>query len=144
MSGPEFQSRLEAFEADVALVLDLGRALQTSGTPAHQFEDTLTAVSARLQLEAAFFGLPTAFIATLRREGFHRTHVVRESAGEPDLDRQDELGALIHDLLEGRLGTEGVRFRLERLRQRPRRYGRWMEVAGSRLCSTSAWVPRCR
>jgi uncharacterized membrane protein YjjP (DUF1212 family) len=138
VSAPEFQSRLEAFEADVALVLDLGRALQSAGTPAHQFEDTLTEVSARLQLDAAFFGLPTAFIATLRREGFHRTHVVREGAGEPDIDRQDDLGALIHDLLEGRLGTEGVRFRLQQIRQRPRRYGRWMEVGSLAFTSAAA------
>ena len=138
MSDAAFQSRLEAFEADVALVLDLGRALQVAGTPAHQFEDTLTDVSAKLGLEAAFFALPTAFIATLRREGFHRTHVVRESAKDPDLDRQDDLGALIQDLLAGRLGTEGVRFRLAQLRARPRRYGPWMEVGSLAFTSAAA------
>lgn len=138
MSAESFEARLAAFEEEVALVLDLGRALQGAGTPAHRLEETLEAISRRMDLQANFFVLPTAFIATLRREALHRTHVIRQSAGDPNLGRQDELGALIRDFLAGRLEPSGVRFRLEHLNQRPVRYGPTTEVWTFALVSAAA------
>jgi uncharacterized membrane protein YjjP (DUF1212 family) len=133
-----FEVRLAAFEEEVALVLDLGRALQGAGTPAHQLEETLESISQRMNLQANFFVLPTAFIATLRRGALHRTHVIRQGAGESDLGRQDELGALIRDFLLERLEPNGVRFRLEQLNSRPKRYGTRTEICTFALVSAAA------
>ncbi len=138
MSSESFEVRLAAFEEEVALVLDLGRALQGAGTPAHQLEETLESISQRMDLQANFFVLPTAFIATLRRGALHRTHVIRQGAGDSDLSRQDELGALIRDFLTKRLEPGGVRFRLEQLNNRPRRYGSRIEVCTFALVSAAA------
>jgi uncharacterized membrane protein YjjP (DUF1212 family) len=135
---PDFDARLVAFEAEVALVLDLGKALQAAGTPAHRFEETLEAVCQGMGLEGNFFALPTAFIATLRREGLHRTHVVRQGAGDPDLGRQDELGALVRDFLAGGLEPQGVRFRLDQMQARPRRYGALVEATTFALVGAAA------
>lgn len=108
------------FDADLALLLAWIRALQSVGTPAHRMEESLGALARHLELEADFFVLPTAIIATLRREGHHRTHVIRQGAGEPDLELQDELGSLLREFLVGRLERQGVAFRLEQLmRGRP-------------------------
>lgn len=134
----DFQARLAAFEAEVALVLELGKALQAAGMPAHRFEETLEAVCQGMGLEGNFFALPTAFIATLRREGFHRTHVVRQGAGDPDLGRQDELGALVRDFLAGGLEPQGVRFRLDQMTAKPRRYGPLAEAATFALVGAAA------
>jgi uncharacterized membrane protein YjjP (DUF1212 family) len=107
--------------ADVrsAFVLEVGKAMQTLGVPAHRFEEALEEMCTSLGIEGDFFALPTAFIANLQEQDRHRTHVVRQGAGNPDLSKLDELKFLTDSVRRGHLTPEGGLYRLRSLMARP-------------------------
>ncbi|MDE3032355.1 MAG: threonine/serine exporter family protein, partial [Acidobacteriota bacterium] len=90
---------------EIAFCLELGRAYQASGIPAHRFEEALARVSQRLGLEGQFFALPTAFFATLGWRGQQWTFFQRSLPGDVELERLSDLQETTDALIAGRLGA---------------------------------------
>jgi uncharacterized membrane protein YjjP (DUF1212 family) len=61
----------------VQLILQVGRALQDLGTPAHRLEDALQRSAERLNVEAQFFSTPTALFSAFGPEPVQQVHLVR-------------------------------------------------------------------
>ena len=76
---------------EIALCLELGRAYQAYGIPAHRFEDALGRIAQRLGLHGQFLALPTAFFATLGKGGQSWTFIQRSPSGDVNLAKLSDL-----------------------------------------------------
>ncbi len=124
---------------EVAFVLELGRALQTFGTSAPTLEKALGRVAAHLGLEGAIWATPTAFLASLRKEGHHsKTYLQRIEAGESDLDRLAAAQEAVDRVVAGGMDVASARAHLASLISRPPRFGRWEVIASYGLCGAGA------
>jgi len=108
---------------DIAFCLELGRAFQAYGIPAHRFEDALTRISAKLGLEGQYFALPTAFFASLSKGDFHWTFIQRSPAGETNLEKLSDLQETTDALIEGGISTAAARDRVREIVAAPDRWG---------------------
>lgn len=122
---PEEPSAAEArpTEAAVRFTLELGRALHRYGTPAHQLENALARVSARLGQEARFFSTPTAIFASFGPPEALRTCLIRVNPGELDLDRLSRLDALMEAVVRGECTPEAGAARLDAILAAPPPHG---------------------
>ena len=113
---------------EIAFCLELGRAYQASGIPAHRFEEALTRVSQRLGLEGQFFALPTAFFATLGWQGQQWTFFQRSLPGDVELERLSDLQETTDALIASRLGAAEAAERVRAIQAAPPRWGAAMTV----------------
>ena len=123
---------------EIALCLELGRAFQAFGIPAHRFEDALARIAARLGLEGQFFALPTAFFASLGTGGRHWTFIQRSPSGDVDLGKLSDLQETTDDLIEGRIGTAEARNRVRGILAAPERWSVLLTVVCFGLGSAPA------
>ena len=107
---------------EIALCLELGRAYQAYGIPAHRFEDALSRICSRLGLDGEFFALPTAFFASLTKNGHQWTFIQRSPGGDVDLARLSDLQRTTDDLIAGKLSTEEARERVRGILAAPERW----------------------
>jgi uncharacterized membrane protein YjjP (DUF1212 family) len=113
---------------EVAFCLELGRAYLAYGIPAHRFEDALARVCRKLGIEGQFFALPTAFFASLGKDGQRWTFFERLNAADLDLEKLSRLQELTEDLLEGRLEAQAAAAEVRALISSPPRWGRALTV----------------
>jgi len=113
---------------EISLCLELGRAFQSYGIPAHRFEDALTRISARLGLDGQYFALPTAFFASLGKGDHHWTFIQRSPPGETNLEKLADLQEATDALIDGRLSTAEARDRVREIVAAPDRWGMAMTV----------------
>jgi len=108
---------------EIALCLELGRAFQAFGIPAHRFEDALTRIAARLGLDGQFFALPTAFFASLGLGDHHWTFIQRSVSGDVNLAKLTDLQKTTDALIDGRLSAPEARTRVREILAAPDRWG---------------------
>ncbi len=86
-----------------AFILNLGRALHTSGYSADRLEEALSLASDRLGLEAQFFSTPTSIMASFGPLDDQRTFMIRVSPGDSNLGKLARVDQVVRDVLSGRL-----------------------------------------
>src|SRR3954469_4458807 len=93
------------------LLMRLGRALHTAGTPAHRIEEGMEAASRRLGLAGQFFSTPTALFASFGSGGGRRTILERVQPGDVNLERMSDLDEMLGRFAAGELtpGQASVR-----------------------------------
>ncbi len=122
----------------VPFVLELARALQVHGTPAHRLESALAHVAERLGLVAEFFSTPTSLMVGIGTLADQRVHMLRVEPGAPNLGHLTRLSAIARDVVEGEASpAEGLR-RIRDLLQSPPRWPSWLVVVA--FVATSAAV----
>ena len=120
----------DAESAARALLARLGAAMIATGQPAHEIEEELVAVGARLghpQIQAGV--VPTGLILSLRSGA----PAAYESVNGPvRLDQASEVRRIRHQLITGELDSAAALEQLSTLRARPARYPAWVVA--------TAWV----
>ena len=86
-----------------SFVLNLGRALHTSGYSADRLEEALSLASERLGLEAQFFSTPTSIMASFGPQDDQRTFMIRVMPGDSNLGKLARVDQVTRDVLGGRL-----------------------------------------
>ena len=123
---------------EITLCLELGRAYQALGIPAHRFEDALSRIARKLDLDGQFFALPTAFFASLGQGGRRWTFIQRSPVGGTDLARISDLQATTDHLLAGHLDAGQALARVREILAAPDRWGPVLTVACFGLGSAPA------
>ncbi len=128
MSDPRDENlerrRDEPDPAAVGFVLQLGRALHSSGYSAQRLEDSLGAISERLGLTShQFFSTPTSIMASFGPIGRQRTHLLRVAPGDVNLGRLAALEQVSLEVAEGRASLEDGVAAITRIGQAPAPYG---------------------
>ena len=125
---------------EVDFCLELGRAFQAFGIPAHRFEDALARISQRLGLDGQFFALPTAFFASLGLGGQRWTFIQRSPSGDANLAKLSDLQETTDALIAGRLTVSEARDQVRRILAAPDRWGPGLTV----LCFGLGSAPAAR
>jgi uncharacterized membrane protein YjjP (DUF1212 family) len=121
------------------LVMRLGRALHTAGSPAHRIEEGMEAASRRLGIAGQFFSTPTALFASFTDEqGARRTILERVQPGEVNLERMSDLDELLGRLAEGKLEPREAAVELRRFDAAAPRYGTLLTTSSFALASGAA------
>ncbi len=123
-----------------AFLLEFGRDLHQTGTPAHRLEETLQAIADQLGIEAQFFSTPTSLILAIGPETSQRTHLLRIEPSEVDLDRMIRVDDAATRVARGQIDPdEGIRA-LREIERTPLRYPRWLIAVCFGVASASAGV----
>lgn len=118
-------SRADAIE----FLLEFGRDLHQSGTPAHRLEETLGAIATQLGLEAEFLSTPTSLLVATGPLLEQRTHLLRVQPGEVNLERLELVDDVAGRVARGETTPEAGVHELRFVEDLPRRYPRWLEPA---------------
>jgi uncharacterized membrane protein YjjP (DUF1212 family) len=111
------------------LLTEMPRALSTYGTPAHRLEEAMGLCATRLGAEAEYFALPTAVFASIGEGEDTRTHMVRVTPGDVNLEKLDRVDAVMGRLLRGQVGPREALADIETIRAAPNRYPASLAIA---------------
>jgi uncharacterized membrane protein YjjP (DUF1212 family) len=121
---PLERRRDEPDPAAVGFVLELGRALHSSGHSAQRLEDSLGAISDRLGLpNHQFFSTPTSIMASFGPIGRQRTHMLRVAPGEVNLGTLAALEQVSLEVAQGRVSPAEGTVAIARITSAPAPYG---------------------
>lgn len=133
----------------VSFILDLGRALQQYGTPAHQVEATLSALCTKVGRRGEFFSTPTSLMAMIERlPGAESVaHLVRIDVGAVQLDKLSLVDEIAERVVSGTLTLADAGRQIREVDRAPSPYGallRWpaygMASAAVTLSFGGGWL----
>lgn len=107
----------------LSFVLNLGRALHTSGYSADRLEEALSLASDRLGLEGQFFSTPTSIMASFGPQDDQRTFMLRVSPGDSNLAKLARVDQVTRDVLTGRLTPAEGTAAIGKIESAPPDYG---------------------
>lgn len=112
--------------ASANLILIMGRALLTLGSPAHRMEATLSAVAERLGLSAQFFSTPTALLAALGNEDTQQTFLIRADTSSTDFSRLTDITEVVEKVALGSSNPSLAAQKVDDILKRPPLYSAWL------------------
>lgn len=122
----------------VAFVLNLGRALHTSGYSAPRLEEVLVLASDRLGLTGQFFSTPTSIMASFGPQDDQRTFMIRVEPGESDLGKLARVDEVTRNVLGGRLTPAEGNAAIAAIEAMPAPYGTLVTTLAFGVASGSA------
>lgn len=119
-------------------ILELGRVLHRYGTPAHQLEAALSALSARFGVEAHFFSVPTSITAGFGPLSEQRVRIMRVDPGEIAVEKLIQVDEAADRVASGAVSpTQGVT-RLREIEASPDRFSPMIQVGAGAILSAAA------
>ncbi|MCG8464924.1 MAG: threonine/serine exporter family protein [Xanthomonadales bacterium] len=119
-------SREQIEHDSTGLLITLGRALLSLGSPSHRVEAALELMAARLGLSAQFFSSPTALFVAINREHQQQTYLARVSASSPDMGKLSDIAEVINALEQRELGPQQAAAQVQEIFSAPSRYSAWL------------------
>ena len=111
------------------LILTMGRALLTLGTPAHRLEATMTSIAERLGMSAQFFSTPSALFVALGKNHRQQTFMMRISQSGADFSRLADITTVIENVADGHGDLQAAVDQVEHILLRPPQYAQWLMLA---------------
>jgi uncharacterized membrane protein YjjP (DUF1212 family) len=136
--GNPLPPALSSADPRVAFVLNLGRALHTSGYSAQRLEEALMLSSDRLGLVGQFFSTPTSIMASFGPQDDQRTFMIRVEPGESDLGKLARVDQVTRDVLMGRLTPAEGNAAIASIESAPPAYGELVTTVAFGVASGSA------
>ncbi len=136
--GEELPSALPGADPRVAFVLNLGRALHTSGYSAPRLEEALSLASDRLGLIGQFFSTPTSIMASFGPQNDQRTFMIRVEPGDSDLGKLARVDQVTRDVLGGRFTAAEGNAAIARIEAMAPTYGKLLTTIAFGVASGSA------
>jgi uncharacterized membrane protein YjjP (DUF1212 family) len=123
----------------VSFILDLGRALQQYGTPAHQVEATLTALCKKVGRHGEFFSTPTSLMAMIERQPGAESiaHLVRVDVGAVQLDKLSLVDEIAERVVSGTLTLADAGRQIKEVDAAPSPYGALLRLPAYGLASAA-------
>lgn len=136
--GESLPPALTSADPRVAFVLNLGRALHTSGYSAPRLEEALILSSDRLGLTGQFFSTPTSIMASFGPQDDQRTFMIRVEPGEEDLGKLARVDRVTRDVLSGHLTPAEGNAAIAAIEAMPPTYGPVLTTLAFGVASGSA------
>lgn len=122
----------------VGLIMTLGRALLSLGSPAHRVEGALELMSQRLGLQAQFLCTPTSLIVALGEGQQQKTYLARITAVSTDLGKLAEIAEVISALEQRQIWPQQAAKQVEAIYEAPPRFGRGLSFMAFLLVAMPA------
>lgn len=136
--GVPFAASLSNADPRVAFILQLGRALHTSGYSAPRLEEALILTSDRLGIIGQFFSTPTSIMASFGPQDDQRTFMIRVEPGDSDLGKLAQVDSVARNVLSGQMTPAEGSAALDRVDRSPPLYGLVVTTLAFGLASGSA------
>lgn len=136
--GNPIPPALSQADPRTSFILNLGRALHTTGYSADRLEEALSLASERLGLEAQFFSTPTSIMASFGPQDDQRTFMIRVSPGESNLGKLARVDQVTRDVLSGRLTPSEGTAAIAAIESARPAYGALLTTAAFGIASGSA------
>lgn len=124
----------------VGFIIRLARALHNYGTPTHQTEATLAAISARIGVNAQFLATPTSIMISAGPLLEERVHLLRVEPGDQDLGRLSAVHDVARGVSRGELTPAAGSAWLDAIDTAPPPYRGLIRVAAMGLSSAAAAI----
>lgn len=122
----------------IGFVLQLGRALHTSGYSAQRLEEALILTSNHLGIIGQFFSTPTSIMASFGPQDDQRTSMIRVDPGDSDLGKLARVDEVVRGVLSDRLSPIEGSAAIARIDAAPPLYGHTLTTIAFGVCSGSA------
>ncbi|MDA3932815.1 MAG: threonine/serine exporter family protein [Gammaproteobacteria bacterium] len=119
----------EGLARQAQLILTMGRALLTLGSPAHRLETAMTGIAERLGLTAQFFSTPSALFVALGKHHRQQTFMMRITQSGVDFSRLADITAIIENVADSQDDLQAAVEQVEHILVRPPQYGQWLMLA---------------
>ncbi|GAB4181960.1 MAG: threonine/serine exporter family protein [Wenzhouxiangellaceae bacterium] len=127
LHAPPRQPEFSCDPADaIALIMTLGRALLSLGSPAHRVEAALELMASRLGLKAQFFSAPTALFVTVDDGQQQQTYLARVISASTDLGKLAEIAEVMAALEQRQISPQQASDAVVEIYRAPSRYSRWL------------------
>ncbi|WP_005037015.1 threonine/serine ThrE exporter family protein [Holophaga foetida] len=124
----------------IEFLLELGRALLVTGTPANRFEETMGQVAQKLGIEAQFFAIPTGFFSYITIDGIQHTFLLRGRSDTMDLGRIGDLHEVTLQVLKDAIGLQEASERVKAIVAAPEVHPKRHLVLANALLSACVTV----
>lgn len=119
------------------LIMQLGRALLSLGSPAHRLEAALDLVCRELGVSGQFFSTPTGLFASVGTGKNQRTVMIRANPGEVDLGKLSDINDTLQQLSNSEISLRQAADTIQAIYESPSRFGSWATVIAFALTSTA-------
>ncbi len=119
------------------LVLQLGRALLSLGSPAHRLEAAMELVANRLGLVGQFFSTPTSLFAALGDGSSQQTFMIRAAPGNVSLAKLSDISDTLAELERDTISVRSAAHRVQTIMDAPCPYGTLLTLGAFAVTGTS-------
>lgn len=119
-------------------IIELAKALQVNGIPAHRLEDTMEKVCAKLNVKADVYSSPNTLFVSFPERKEEKTHMHRFNNSELNFEKLSIIDAITKRVVKHELTTEEGIKEIAKIQQLPIRYGSWINIFSFGLSTSSA------
>lgn len=128
----------QELKESVTFTLELAKALQQNGIPAHRMEETLFNVCDKLNIKGGFFTSPGGLIINIGQDDNQKTHFIKAAYGDLNLEKIDKIDTIYKNVIHKKISAgEGFK-ELEKINLSPNRYSTLMDILFFGLSTGSA------
>src|SRR5262245_26760829 len=118
----------EIANREAELIIKLGSALHTYGTPAGQLEEAMRKTMERMRVKGELFAQPTGLFVTVNSQGQAQTSIIRVEPGETNLEKLALLDELRQHVNRGEVNAEEGIAAINSILNAPPRYGTVLQI----------------
>ncbi|MCB1582858.1 MAG: threonine/serine exporter family protein [Marinicella sp.] len=109
------------------MLLHICKAISEAGAPAHRLEAYMQVISEKFNLEASFFAMPTAVLASIGEDEYsQRSYMIKTNPNDIDLKTLHTINDVINQLENNQIDIDKALQAIKSLNNQPAEYPSWL------------------
>ncbi len=109
------------------ILLHICRAISEAGTPAHRLEAYMQVISEKFKLEASFFAMPTAVLASIGEDEYsQRSYMIKTDPNDINLSTLHTINVVINELESDIIDLDTAIKAIKTITTKPAEYPDWL------------------
>jgi len=109
------------------ILLHICKAISEAGAPAHRLESYMQVISDKFELEASFFAMPTAVLASIGEDEYsQRSYMIKTNPNDIDLSTMHTINAVINQLETDEIDLDVALKAIKAATNQPAGYPNWL------------------
>jgi uncharacterized membrane protein YjjP (DUF1212 family) len=109
------------------ILLHICKAISEAGAPAHRLESYMQVISDKFELDASFFAMPTAVLASIGEDEYsQRSYMIKTNPNDIDLSTMHTINAVINQLETDEIDLDVALKAIKAATNQPAGYPNWL------------------
>lgn len=109
------------------ILLKICRAISEAGAPAHRLESYMQVIADKFELEASFFAMPTAVLASIGEDEYsQRSYMVKTNPNDINLNTMHTINSIINQLENDEVDLDVALKAIKDITTQPAEYPNWL------------------
>ncbi|WP_223788468.1 threonine/serine ThrE exporter family protein [Marinicella meishanensis] len=109
------------------ILLKICRAISEAGAPAHRLESYMQVIADKFELEASFFAMPTAVLASIGEDEYNqRSYMIKTNPNDINLNTMHTINSVINQLENDELDLDVALHAIKDITSKPAEYPNWL------------------